>query len=210
MRILRFMHYYRSKGAIMTICRPFQKIRESLFRKPDIVFFVDLPRLENEEYSLPANFSVKCLRSEAELTPQHLNTLFDHIGEKICRYHMEERFSQGALFWLVEVDGRLAGYVWSSEGRTIRSHYFPLTNKDAHLFDNLIFEELRGQGINPVLINYVLTELTRNGLVRAFIETNITNTPEIRSLSKTGFQKFGLARKCHVGERNFVIWSKVR
>jgi len=210
LRLIRFKHYYRRKGLINTIHRIFQKIKDLPFRKPEILFFVDLAKLENKERTIPNNFRIECLKSEDEIFRDDLIVIFENIGEEIMRYFMEERFSQGALLWVVKVDGTPAGYIWSIERRTIRPHYFPLTADDVHLFDNLIFEKFRGRSINSVLINYVLTELKRDGLVRAFIETNITNTPEIRSLEKTNFKEFGLARKCHVGERNFVIWSKVR
>jgi len=205
----RFIRYYRRKGIINTIRRVFQKIRELLFRKPDILFFADLPRLKNEEYVLPANFGVEFVRSEAEVSRQELNILCEHIGEKIFRYQMEERFSKGALLWLVKVDGMLAGCIWSIARRTIQPHYFPMTDKDVHLFDNFIFEELRGRGINTVLINHVIDELKKKGLLRAFIETNITNKREIRSLAKTDFQKFGLGRKYHTRGYCVVIWSKI-
>jgi len=210
LRLIRFKHYYRRKGLINTIHRIFQKIKDLPFWKPEILFFVDLAKLENKERTIPNNFRIECLKSEDEIFREDLVVIFKNISEEIMRYFMEERFSQGAFLWLIKVDGAPAGYIWSIERRTIRPHYFPLTADDVHLFDNLIFEKFRGRSINSVLINYVLTELKRDGLVRAFIETNITNTSEIRSLSKAGFQKYGLSRKCHVGERNFVIWSKVR
>jgi GNAT superfamily N-acetyltransferase len=210
LQFIRFKHYYRRKGLINTIRRIFQKIKDLSCRKPEILFFVDLAKLENEECTNSNNFRVECFKSEDEIIREDLIVLFENIDEEIMRYFMEERFGQGALLWLVKVDGTPAGYVWSIEGRTIRPHYFPLTADDVHLFDNLIFDKFRGRSINSLLINYVLTELKRDGLVRAFIETNITNTSEIRSLSKARFQKFCLARKRHVGERNFVIWSKVR
>jgi ribosomal protein S18 acetylase RimI-like enzyme len=205
----RFIRYYRRKGIVNTICHAFQKIRELLFRKPDILFFVDLPRLKNEEYIISDNVGVECVRSEAEISKQDLNMLFEHISEKIFAYYMEERFSKGALLWLVKVDGMLAGYIWSIAQRTIKPYYFPMTEKDVHLFDNFIFEELRGRGINQALVNYVLAKLRKKGLARAFIETNVANTPEIRALAKTGFVKFGLGRKYHIHGYCVAIWSKV-
>jgi len=207
---IRFIRYYRCKGIISTAHRLLQKIMESFFQKPNIIFFVDLPRLKNEKYILPANFGVECVRSEAEISMQDLNMLFEHIGERIFRHRMEERFGKGALLWLVKVDNVLTGYIWTIVGTTIQLHYLPLTNKDVHLFDNFIFEELRGRGVNPALVNYVLAKLREEDMARAFIETNVANTPEIRSLAKTGFEKYGLARKYHAWGHCFVIWSKLK
>jgi len=208
--LTRFIRYYRRRGVGSTIRRAFEKTGELLSQKPEILLFVDLVTRGRKRCILPDNFTIDCLGSKEEISRQDLNALFEHVGEKIVSYHMKERFRKGACLWLVKVDGSPAGYIWSVNGRTIRPHYFPLADKDVHLFDNFIFEELRGRRINPVLVNFVLGELQSKGLVRAFIETNVTNAREIRSLAKTDFQKFGLGRKYHIGERSLVIWSKVR
>lgn len=208
--LIRLKHYYSKEGLIRTIYRVFQKTKEFFFKKPDVLFFVDLETLEDEECAIPHNFKVECLKSEDEILRGDLTVMYENIDKDIIKYFMEERFSQGALLWLIKVDGTPVGYVWSIERSTIRPHYFPSTVNDVHFFDNLIFEKYRGRSINSALIKYVLNELKRNGIVRAFIETNITNNSEISSLSKTAFQKFGLARKIHIGRYNFVIWSEIR
>ena len=204
----RFIRYYRRKGIINTIHRVFQKIRELFFRKPDILFFADLPRLKNEEYVLPADFGVEFVRNEAEVSRQDINILCEHIGEKIFRYQMEERFSEGALLWLVKVDGMLVGYIWTIRGTTIQPHFSPVTTNDVHFFDNFIFEEFRGRGINPVFVDYVLWKVRKEGLIRALIETKVTNTPEIRSLAKTHFKPYGLARKLNILGRSVTMWTQ--
>ncbi len=206
--LTRLIRYYRRNGVTRTIWEVLKKIKKALFTKPEILYFVDLVTRQRKAHTLPDNFTIQCFRSEEEISSQDLNILFEHIGEKIVRYDVKERFGKGALLWLMKVDGTLAGYIWSISGRTIRPHYFPLTDKDVSLFDNYIFEECRGQGINPQLINYVLDELQSEGLIRVFIETNKTNSSEIRSLAKTDFKIFGVARKYHAGKRRFVIWSK--
>lgn len=205
---IRFIRYYRRKGVINTAHRLLQKIMESFLQKPDFIYFVDLSRIKND--ILPANFGVECARSKAEVSMQDLKMLFEHIGEKILIHRMEERFGKGALLWLVKVNGTLAGHIWSIQGRTIQPHYLPLTDNDIHLFDNFIFEELRGRSVNPALVNYVLAKLKEKNMVRVFIETNVANKPEIRSLTKTGFEKFGLARKYYAWGHCFVIWSKLK
>ena len=207
---IRCIRYYKQNGIISSFRRLLQKIVELFFQKPNILFFVDLAGFKSEKYVIPASFDVECVRSEVEISMQDLKVLFEHIDEKIFRHQMEERFGKGSLLWLVKTNGMLAGYIWSIQGRTIQPHYHPLTSKDVHLFDNFIFKEFRGRNINPALVNYVLAKLREKDMARAFIETNVANTPEIRSLSKTGFEKYGLARKYPVCGHCFVIWSKLR
>jgi ribosomal protein S18 acetylase RimI-like enzyme len=206
--LTRLIRYYRRNGVTSTTWKVLKKIRKSLFTKPEILYFVDLVTRQRKGNTIPDNFTIQCFRGEEEISSEDLNTLFEHLGEKIVRCDVKDRFGKGALLWLVKVDSTLAGYIWSISGRTIQPHYFPLTDKDVSLFDNYIFEECRGRSINPQLINYVLDELQRDGLIRVFIETNKTNSSEIHSLAKTDFKIFGVARKYHAGKRRFMIWSE--
>jgi GNAT superfamily N-acetyltransferase len=207
---MRFIRYYKRNGIIGTAHRFLQKIGRLFFPKSDVLFFVDLPGLQNEQFVLPDEFSIDCIKSQAEISKQDLDVLFENIGEKIFIHQIEERFDEGALLWLVKVNGILAGHIWSIQAKTIQPHFLPLTDKDVHLFDDFIFEEFRGRGVNPVLIDYMLGQLKKENMTRTFIETNLTNESEIRSLAKTSFKRFGLARKYHAFGRCFVVWSKLK
>jgi GNAT superfamily N-acetyltransferase len=207
---MRFIRYYKRNGIIGTAHRFLQKVGRLFFPKPDVLFYVDLHGLNNEQSVLSDEFSIDCIKSQAEISKQDLDVLFENIGEKIFIHQVEERFGNGALLWLVKVNGTLAGHIWSIQGKTIQPHFLPLTDKDVHLFDDFIFEEFRGRGVNRVLVNYVLDRQKKENMTRAFIETKLTNKPEIRSLAKTSFKKFGLARKYHAFGRCFVVWSKLK
>lgn len=203
----RFVRYYKSKGLTRTICRSVQKLRESVFRSPQVLFYADLTKMIGEGFILPANFTIECYESEEGIPKQDHSVILDRVCEKVMRYHMKERFSKGASLWLVKVHGTLAGYIWTIKGTTVEPHFYPLMVDDVHFFNDLIFEEFRGRSINSVLINYVLSELKKKGLVRAFIETTLTNSSEIRSLAKTNFRKYGLAKKHFVWRyRHSTTW----
>ena len=93
------------------------------------------------------------------------------------------------MLWLVKVSGVLAGYIWTIRGATINPDVRTLTHDEVSFFDNMIFENFRGRGINPILINYVLSEMQKQKCVRAFIGTKVTNVSEIKSLEKNGFSQ---------------------
>ena len=202
----RFTRYYNSKGLSTTIRRIVQKFAESLFEKPYILFYADLAGINDAEHSLPKNFNVTSYQNERDVPQKDLEAFFDYLGEKMMRYYLKTRLHRGASLWVVKVDGTPAGYLWSIRGDTIQPHYFPLTENDVNLFDDLIFEKFRGRGINPLFVNEVLCRLKHQSLTRAFIDTNVTNCPEIHSLAKTGFKQFATARKFRLGKRNFTTW----
>ena len=202
------MRYYKSKGLISTVRRMFQKIREFIFRKPSLFYYIDLADIKDEEHDLPDDMIVECHKSESSISREDLQVFFEFFGEKDMKNRLKGRFSLGAYLWLLKVGGTLAGYVWSIQGKSIGSQYFPLTDKDVNTIDNLIFEQFRGRGLNSVLWNYMLLELKKESMIRVFGDINPTNTSSIRSVEKHGFRKYARARKFRVGKRNFVIWSK--
>lgn len=193
---------------VSSIQRLFQKLTELTYFKPHMLFSADLARLGNKENIVPGNFKVECHKTEEKIPKQDRSALFSYVGEKIIRFDMKERFGKGSVLWLVKVDDMLVGYIWTISGITIQPHFFPVTDNDVHFFDNFIFEEFRGRGINPVFVDYVLWKVKKQGLIRAFIDTKTTNTPEIRSLAKTHFKPYGLARKLYICGRDITVWTQ--
>jgi hypothetical protein len=42
------------------------------------------------------------------------------------------------------------GYTWTLSGRTLQPYCFPLTARDVHIFDDLIFPPYRGRSLNSI------------------------------------------------------------
>jgi CelD/BcsL family acetyltransferase involved in cellulose biosynthesis/GNAT superfamily N-acetyltransferase len=166
-----------------------------VYEEPYIFYYTDLTERKSTGSILPAGISIECCKSDADISQQDRKALLAHLMEKNLRRNIEERFAKGALFWLVKVDGELAGFIWTIRGATVEPYINPLTADDVHLCDNLMFEEFRGRGINKVLLNFVLYEMQKQHCVYVYCETHITNTPEIRTLAKEDFHKRGLAKK---------------
>ena len=122
-------------------------------------------------------------------------TLFRYRPKGIFNFNLDERFSKGATLWCIIYNNLLSGFVWSIPQFPLEKYFLPLTEKDIHLFDNEIFEDYRGKGINKFLIHHVLYELKNMGYQRAYIETAVWNTPEMRSLAKTPFKRLAIVKK---------------
>lgn len=196
---LRIRRYCRSQGVARTILRLFQKAFGQVFHRREAVYYVELTKDSHEKPELPQNISVEVL-SKSENVPTEMIKAFSRSHcEGILRNEMERRFPEGANLWLLKVEGVIVGYIWSIVQDTITPYYWPLTPNDVHLFDNEIFPEYRGQGLNVVLLEYVLVRLRQEGLVRAFIEANLTNKAQRRSLKKTAFTEICCGVKARIG-----------
>jgi ribosomal protein S18 acetylase RimI-like enzyme len=205
----KLSQFYRSKGLVYTLRRCAHKLGDLTYIGSYVFFYADLTRMIPKEDVLPAGISIECCKCEGDILEHDRKVFSYYIREKELQRNMKERFTKGALLWLVRVGGHLAGYIWTIRGTTIEPYVRLLTVDDVHLFDNLIFEDFRGQGINPILVNYVLSEMQKQNCVRAFIETRMTNIAEFRSLAKTNFIKYGLAKKrLPWRRRHFGVWQR--
>ena len=88
----------------------------------------------------------------------------------------------------------------------MEKYYFPIMEKDVLLFNNEIFVEYRGKGINTFLINSVLLNLKKMDFQRAYIDTGIWNKPEQRFLSKTSFKEIAVMNRHHLFNRIITVW----
>jgi len=174
------------------------------------LFYADLLKLPDEQFTLPEEFAVECKKSENEISKEELDTLIFYRRERIIRHQLKDRFSKSSRLWLIKSNGQVAGFVWSVREATIEPYYFPLTSSDIHLFDNEIFYDYRGRGINSHLINYALFALKEEGMSRAYIETAVRNVREIRSLAKTYFSSYGSATKLRILGHNISFWQKTK
>jgi len=113
--------------------------------------------------------------------------------------------------WLIDIEGKLAGYGCTLRGCTVEPHYFRLGPDDVHLFDFQVFPQYRGRGLNPLLVNYILRSVAFECRGRAFIEAAEWNRAQLASLRRTPFRRFGAARKFTLLGSTVVCWAnKIR
>ncbi len=192
--------YFKYEGPLYAFQRSVQKFISMIFGdliyygRKNILFYADLKSRGIKEIVLPKGVSIECCECKEDVSQQDWEIFCRHFRENYLQSTMKERFGKGALLWLLKVKGTLAGYIWTIRGTTINPYVRLLMPDEVNFFDNMVFENFRGRGINPVLVNYVLSEMQKQNCIRAFIETRTTNIAEIRSLAKTDFRKYGLAR----------------
>jgi ribosomal protein S18 acetylase RimI-like enzyme len=207
--ISRLAEYYRRHGFIDTLRRAQLTMRRQLFAGRMVVFYCDLAD-RRRVVQAAGPFVATCIRTPAELNDDYLQQMTGFWNGKIAYENIRERFKRGALLWLVVYENGLAGYGWVLHADTIEPYYFPLAQRDAHLFDFHVFPHYRGKGINPYLVDCILDDLASSGSMRAFIEVAEWNKPQLSSLRKTAFRHLGSVRSFTVLGHRFMLWSDAR
>jgi len=204
--VSRLADYYRRHGLGTTIRRAGLAGRRALFAGRMVVFYCNLDEQRLRPVSLPNTLAVQRVNTLAELSAEHLREMTSFWSPKLASRNIRERFEKGASLWLVELEGRLAGYGWTLRGSTIEPYYFPLAQNDVHLFDFHVFPNYRGRGMNPHLIGRVLDVFATNGGGRAFIEAAEWNDAQLSSLRKTPFRCLGSVRSFKIFDHTLVSW----
>jgi hypothetical protein len=193
-KISRLLAYYKLHGLIATLHRFSLATQRLLFNGRMVLLYCDLAA-QQKRFELPEVLQVERKTGENDLNLQDLRELISFWNPKLAGQRIKGRFAQGASLWIVKCEGRLAGFGWTLRGRTVEPHYFLLGADDLHLFDFHVFPQYRGRGVNPLLVNYILSSMASECHARAFIEAAEWNVSQLASLRRTPFRQLGSARK---------------
>lgn len=205
--ISRFTAYLKRNGMAATARRLGVAAKRCLFAGRMVIFYCDIAAVGSSASDLPSFLIVERHRTQADVSPQDLQKMIDLWNPKLARRNLEERFGLGASLWLIKFEGQLAGYGWTLQGRTVEPHYFPLGEHDVQFLDFHVFPKFRGRGIDCVLMNYILSQLSRDCGKRAYGEAAEWNTASLASFAMARFIPLGKAKKFVLFGRTVVWWS---
>lgn len=203
----RFTDYFLRHGFIAAVRRTGLAIKRTLFSRRMVIFYCDLGTQSAAPLTVPTSLKLQRTASRSGLSQQDLEAMTSFWNPKLASHRIRERFERGATLWLIRSGEKLAGYGWTLQGATIEPYYFPLGLGDVHLFDFHVFSQYRGQGINPLLVKLILSNLATECRGRAFIETAEWNDAQLSSLQKTPFQVLGIGSSVTILGRRFVRWA---
>jgi ribosomal protein S18 acetylase RimI-like enzyme len=204
----RLIRFYKKHGFINSLQKLFVWIGRLKHNNQFVFYYCELPNLKKNTTE-DKNYIIKKFESKEEMDEELLNRLYQYRYEKEMNIKMEERFKKGATMWCIVFDNQFSGFVWTINQTTIEPYFFPLTPGDIHMFDNEIFEDFRGRGINKFLVNSVLEELKKMGFLKSYIETALWNISEMKSLAKTGFKKLVIVKKKLIFNKTKTIWKVI-
>lgn len=206
----RLGHYYQKGGLLKTCRRVVEYPYRAIFKNQRILIYADLGKVGDSVLILPAGILIERKNTYDEAVQLDMQTMIDYWNKESMTERVKGRFAKGAILWVVKLRGEIAGFVWSISGKMLSPWYLPVTPHDGYILDAVTFEEYRGRGLYPLLMNYVLGKLKSEGISRMVGELYTTNTSSIRGLEKTHYRQFGKARKFRVFGRNITIWSQKR
>jgi hypothetical protein len=206
---IRLVRYYKRTGLRQVIKRIIEKLYLALFKRDNIVFYYDLTLFDEHKMQNPPNVTIESKTSETQIGKEDLYSLFEHIGEEIILKQLKDRFLKAAVLWMIKVDGKLAGYVWSiGSSKLLGPYYFPLCEKDVFLFDGSVLPQYRGKNIYPLLLANVLHGVKQTCFIRAICDATEWNISVQKSFSKVGMKRLGIVKKFRFLGRNFLLWKK--
>lgn len=206
--VARLSDFYKRYGFFATARRARLALNRALFSNSQVVFYCDLNLDRLPQVPLPSFLRIERKREYSDLSPQDLHDMTSFWNPVLAERNILERLSKRASLWLIKSGDQLAGFGWTLRGATIEPHYLPLAGDDVHLFDFHVFPEYRGRGLNPLLVTHILQSVAGESAVRAFIEAAEWNGPQLSSLTKTPFQRLGLARKLTFLGCVLVWWKR--
>ena len=205
--IRRFLKYAHKHGFAATVDRMLLSVKRTLRGNRLVLFYCHLDDCVSTSWAGSVCANIERINRECEVKPRDLRQIIEDWNPSLKRRQVVGRFSLGASLWLYKVDGRVAGYGWTLAGQTVEPHFYPVCAKDLHLFDFFVFPQYRGKRINVFLVNHILTEMSQEGIRRAFIEAHEWNSEQLASISRMPFVKLGCARKFQLFGNSIVVWS---
>lgn len=198
----RMASFYRSHGLRSTIARSREAVRRLSYCGRMVLFSCALP------INRPSPVrGVTVERTSASTLPQaEFERTFAVQNPAVRKRQLAERFAAGSELWLARLDGKLAGFGWTIQGRTIEPHFFPLQPDEVHFFDFFVSPEFRGRRINVALMAEVLAQLEGARIRLVHLECAAWNTTQLRSLDKSLFRRYATASKLVFLGRPLVIW----
>ncbi|HZQ18245.1 MAG TPA: GNAT family N-acetyltransferase [Terriglobales bacterium] len=206
--ISRLTVYLRRNGARATVRRAQLALERVCFSNRMVLFYCDISTLRSAIDEVPDHIRIERHTSPTNINPRDLEVITSFWNPKLATRNIKQRFELGASLWLIRSKDTLAGYGWTLQKRTVELHYFPLGLDDVHLFDFQVFPQYRGRGLNPLLVNHILRNLSSECKGRAFIEAAEWNQAQLSSLQKTGFRRLDSARKLSFFGRTIVFWDR--
>jgi len=171
------------------------------------LFYCDLARDIPEPLPEAASRLVR-VSSLSLLTEEDRQRMLESGYPPAIAADMSKRFRPGNHS-LDSPTGRPHRGIWLDvTGGTMETHFHPLGASDVHLFDFYVFPEFRGQRLNPTLVGSILRELSATQRGRAFIECAVWNEPQLRSLARTPFQRFGTAANTAFSVALLFCWRQ--
>ena len=198
--------HVREKGFFSAIGRMAEVAWQRIFQGEIIIFCFELNHIDFDAVPLPPHITVERKKRMADISPDDMLRLASVTNERVLSREMEDHFKRGSDLWLAKIDGTIATYRWSLRKTPPGHSFFPFSDNDVYMWQLWTYKEYRGRNIPYHMGHYVLGELKKEGVERAFWTVDRWNKPSLRYTAKMPAYEFGRAKALHILGRDIVIW----
>lgn len=112
--------------------------------------------------------------------------------KKLPLKKMQNRLKQGDRCYVTEHEGKIISYQWVQyEGRHFiqqSGRWITVKDGECWIYHARVLEKFQGNRINKMIKSTILSDAKKEGLQKAWVYTNLKNTPNRRGLEKLGFE----------------------
>ena len=205
---LKYLFYYKKHGLLKLFRLACARIWRKLFQNRWVMFYFDCTESLANDFNFPENLIVERYYKMEDIPKKDMERLIMIKGKEIVFPFFKKYFRLGAILWLAKLNGEVVGLNWSVIGGFEGFHCFPMTSKDAVILASEVFPNYRGRGINPAMNKRIVFELKKEGITRVFINCEVWNKANLRSIPKVGFKKLGILHTLRIPGGYITFWYK--
>ncbi len=204
----KLKYWIRKHGVVNLVKLFFEHLRRRFMEPGEVLFYADASELEDREYRHAEGLTMERHENKSDIPREDLEALYaEKGGEEAFAPFLDKFFRRGAVFYIVKLDGKVAGYQWSAVGWPEGFYRVPLVPTDAVLHASETFPAFRGKGINPWLTDRILFSLRDHGATRVYAAVRAWNKVNIRSLPKTNLKIIGTSLESRLFGYRVCSWK---
>lgn len=122
-----------------------------------------------------------------------------------------KRLRSGQTCYIALDRGKIIYFVWvSSYGvpKNVTSHFVKLKPREVYMYHALCLPEYRRKRIHSSVMTIRLKDLQKKSFEKAYVDTQINNVPQVKTLLKHGFVPYKVALVLTLAGRTFYFALK--
>lgn len=197
-----------SIGLLGTLKAIMDHFLSRLFRREQLLFYVDIPTHSVRPEQLSKDLIGKHIKCVEELTYKDVTSLRDYAGERYVQEVRRRLVDNWSLFVAYTGDS-LAGAGWAiDQNSEFKSKVVPLVGNDIALIDFFTLPAFRGKNVYPFLLSFAIQHFRERNVMRAFGFTHEWNVAAGKGIRKSGFRHFINYEAYSFLGKEIVIWKR--
>lgn len=193
---IKILRYFRENGFKAVLLKTSHKIYYSLMPAWNFLYYMDLMNADDCKEQEGTGYKIVNRDSESSLEPEESAALQSHLGPDVYKKQTDMRFDQHySRLWLAKDGSRVLGFAWTVIQNTVEPFYWPLTEKDVHIYHVMVFPENRGKGIAGQILKKIISAYKQEDCQRIYVEVLTSNHSSNRLMCKSGFRVYGVGRR---------------